>query len=413
MAIKVCKFVLRTSRDQATTLKKWSGALRWIWNHAIERQQALREKGAKHPSYVDMAKWLTEWRGKNETKWLSEGPVHPQQHTLKRLAKAYEAFFKKRGGFPNFKCRGFDPSIHYPDAKQFKVDEENARVLLPKLGWVRYRKSQMVGGVVKNITVQEDVDQWTVSMLVEIPDRDIGGVDITPTIAICVVDDSLVTSEATVLAPPKSLAVTKKRMDRYRRMMERKRHKSSNRAKARNKLLRAHRQYDNQRRDWINKLTTEMVKSHKGVAMIDPKPLRKVSHPTPRELVEEDINTAEAPRVTGSVNLDKRPVALGMIKRQLEYKLAWVGGQLMVMERIEAQAATVQNAIGEAKELLSLAVQRFEGTPIAMYESAAGCAVGTELMSDACKEMPEKRRSVSDAKKAAGASKQEPRQSKQ
>jgi hypothetical protein len=53
--------------------------------------------------YVAMAKLLTEWRNGAETPWLKCAPVHPLQHALKDLERAYQNFFATRAGFPRFR----------------------------------------------------------------------------------------------------------------------------------------------------------------------------------------------------------------------------------------------------------------------------------------------------------------------
>ncbi|NLD79474.1 MAG: hypothetical protein GX641_04035 [Mollicutes bacterium] len=54
-----------------------------------------------------------------------------------RLSK----IFKKQSGYPKFKKKGQHDSFRFPDAKQIKLEEDNQRVFLPKLGWIRYRLS--------------------------------------------------------------------------------------------------------------------------------------------------------------------------------------------------------------------------------------------------------------------------------
>ncbi|MGC8528987.1 MAG: hypothetical protein ACP5OP_02150, partial [Leptospirillia bacterium] len=44
-----------------------------------------------------------------------------------------------------------------------KLDQEGARIFLPKVGWVRDRKSRTVSGTVKNVTVRRSGDRWFVS----------------------------------------------------------------------------------------------------------------------------------------------------------------------------------------------------------------------------------------------------------
>lgn len=124
-----------------------------MFNKALALQQASHEAGGKFIGYVAMAKQLTAWRNGEETPWLKEAPVHPLQHALKDLDRAYQNFFAKRADFPRFKKRGRGDSFRYPDPKQIKLDQGNRRIFLPKLGWLRYRHSREVLGAVKNVTV--------------------------------------------------------------------------------------------------------------------------------------------------------------------------------------------------------------------------------------------------------------------
>ena len=86
----------------------------------------LSKNPNKRPSYVALAKLLTEWRNGIETPWLKEAPCHPLQHALKDLERAYKNFFAKRADFPRFKRKGSGQSFRYPDAKQFVTDQANS-----------------------------------------------------------------------------------------------------------------------------------------------------------------------------------------------------------------------------------------------------------------------------------------------
>jgi putative transposase len=102
-----------------------------------------------------MAKQLTEWHNSAETPWLKEAPCHPLQHALKNLDRDYKNFFAKRADFPRFKRRGISSGFRYPDPLQIKLDQANARIFLPKFGWMRYRKSREIVGEVRNVTVTQ------------------------------------------------------------------------------------------------------------------------------------------------------------------------------------------------------------------------------------------------------------------
>ena len=74
-------------------------------------------------------------------------------------------FFKGNGGYPKFKKRHSDDGFRYPQG--FKADEDNGRIFLPKIGYVRYRNSRKIEGIPKNVTVREEADGWYVSIQCE------------------------------------------------------------------------------------------------------------------------------------------------------------------------------------------------------------------------------------------------------
>ena len=53
--------------------------------------------------------------------------------------------------------KGQGVSFRYPDPTQIKLDQANSRIFLPKLGWIRYRKSREVLGELRNVTVSKNV----------------------------------------------------------------------------------------------------------------------------------------------------------------------------------------------------------------------------------------------------------------
>jgi transposase len=78
------------------------------------------------------------------------------------LAQAYTNFFTKRASFPRFKKKGQRERLRYPQGR--KLDQDNKRIFLPKLGWVRYRHSRDVLGTMKNVTVSKSAGKWFVSI---------------------------------------------------------------------------------------------------------------------------------------------------------------------------------------------------------------------------------------------------------
>ncbi|WP_459574857.1 RNA-guided endonuclease InsQ/TnpB family protein, partial [Cupriavidus sp. 8B] len=162
--LQAFKFELMPNGEQQRKMRRFAGSCRFVFNKALALQKQNHEAGGKFIGYVAMAKALTAWRNGADTPWLKDAPVHPLQHALKDLERAYQNFFAKRADYPRFKKKGLRDSFRYPDPKQIKLDAANGRIFLPKLGWLRYRDSRDVLGSVRNATVSQSSGKWFVSI---------------------------------------------------------------------------------------------------------------------------------------------------------------------------------------------------------------------------------------------------------
>jgi len=132
--LQAFKFVLLPNGAQQRDMRRFAGSCRFVFNRALALQQANYQAGERFIGYLAMAKHLTEWRHSAQTPWLKDAPVHPLQHALKDLERAYQSFFAKRAGFPRFKRKGSGESFRYPATKQFEIDQPTRRIKFPKLG---------------------------------------------------------------------------------------------------------------------------------------------------------------------------------------------------------------------------------------------------------------------------------------
>lgn len=324
MSIKAFRFQLRTQPGTAAKLRRFAGSCRWVWNAAIAEQQRRREAGEKFAGHAAMCKWLTAWRNASETAWLAQAPIHPLQQTLRRLEAAYQRFFARQGGYPRFKRRGQEPGLRFPDPRQFALDQGNARVKLPKLGWLRLRQSQGVPGVLKNASVSTERGQWFVSLQVELPDV-LPSADVAPTLGIDLgVALFAATSDGRAVAPLDALRKQQRRLRHAQRAVSRKVKGSRNRRKAVDRLGRLHSRIAAQRADWLHKLSTELVDAHPVIAIED----LKVA-----AMCASAAGTAEKPgqRVRQKAGLNRAILDQGWaeFRRMLEYKCATRGGAVV------------------------------------------------------------------------------------
>ena len=158
--LQAYKYELMPDGEQERNMRRFAGSCRFVFNKALALQKENHEAGNKFIGYASMAANLPIWKREVGQEWLKDAPSQALQHALKDLEKAYKNFFAKRADFPRFKRKGSGDSFRYPDPKQIKLDQANSRILLPKLGWLRYRNSRDVLGELRNVTVSQSGGKW-------------------------------------------------------------------------------------------------------------------------------------------------------------------------------------------------------------------------------------------------------------
>ncbi len=323
--LQAFKYELMPTGEQQRDMRRFAGSCRFVFNKALALQKENYEAGGKFIGYVAMAKQLTAWRNSAETSWLKDAPVHPLQHALKDLEKAYKNFFEKRADFPRFKRKGQSDSFRYPDPKQIKFDQANGRIFLPKLGWLRYRNSRAALGEQRNVTVGQSGGKWFVSIQtrreVETPTPHGGAVGIDMGIA-----RFATLSDGTFYAPLNSFKRHEAALRRAQRAMSRKTKFSNNWKKAKARVQKIHSRVGNARSDYLHKTTTTISQNHAMVCIEDLQV---------RNMSKSAVGSTDAPgrNVRAKSGLNKAILDQGWFefRRQLDYKLAWSGGHLIAV----------------------------------------------------------------------------------
>ncbi|SVO45350.1 Gifsy-1 prophage GlpA [Klebsiella pneumoniae] len=305
-------------------MRRFAGACRFVFNRALALQNENHEAGNKYISYTKMASCLIGWKSHPDTQWLKDAPSQPLQQSLKDLERGYKNFFQKRAAFPRFKKRGQNDAFRYPQG--VKLDQTNNRISLPKLGWVRYRNSREVIGEVKNVTVSQSCGKWYVSIQTEyeVPEpvhkaASMVGLDAEVT--------KLATlSDGTVYQPVNSFKARQRKLAMLQRQLSRKVKFSANWQKQKKKIQRLHSHIANIRRDYLHKVTSEISKNHAMIVIED----LKVSN-----MSKSAKGTAErhGQNVRAKSGLNRSILDQGWyeMRRQLEYKQLWRGGQVLAI----------------------------------------------------------------------------------
>ncbi|MDP1593546.1 MAG: transposase [Gallionella sp.] len=324
--LQAFKFELQPNGEQARSMRRFAGSCRFVFNKALSMQKAIYEDGEKKLGYAGLCKILTEWRNSPETAWLADAPVHPLQQTLKDLERAYTNFFAKRADFPRFKKKGQHDSFRYPDAKQFKIDQSNNRIFLPKLGWIRYRNSRDILGQAKNITVSANGRKWFVSIQTE---REVEQ-PVHPATSIVGIDVGITRfatlSDGSYIEPLNTFRKHQQRLARYQRAMSRKTKFSSNWKKAKARVQKIHTRIANVRKDFLHKTTTTISKNH-AIVCIEDLQVRNMSKSA------AGSSDSLGRNVKAKSGLNKSILDQGWFefRRQLEYKQVWLGGDVLAV----------------------------------------------------------------------------------
>ena len=305
-------------------MRRFAGACRFVFNRALALQNENHEAGNKYVSYTKMASWLIEWKSHPDTQWLKDTPSQPLQQSLKDLERGYKNFFQKRAAFPRFKKRGQNDAFRYPQG--VKLDQTNNCIALPKLGWIRYRNSREVIGEVKNVTVIQSCGKWYVSIQTEyeVPEQvhkaaSMVGLDAGVT--------KLATlSDGTVYQPVNSFKANQRKLAMLQRQLSRKVKFSASWQKQKKKIQRLHSHIANIRRDYLHKVTSEISKNHAMIVIED----LKVCN-----ISKSAKGTAERPgrNIRAKSGLNRSILDQGWyeMRRQLEYKQLWRGGQVLAI----------------------------------------------------------------------------------
>jgi putative transposase len=320
------RFELRPTGEQERAMRRFAGSCRFVFNKALALQKENHAAGNKFISYVAMAKYLTAWRNSSETPWLSDTPCRSSQQALIDLDRAFKNFFEKRAGFPKFKRRGTGDAFRYASSKEFKLDEGNDRIFLPKLGWMRYRNSREVLGELRNVTISKSCGKWFASILtrreVESP---------VPKAATAIGIDVGIARFATLsdgsfIAPLNSFKKHQQRLARYQRRMGRKVKFSSNWRKAKARVQKIHTRIANARKDFLHKTTAAITQNHVLVCIEDLQ-VGKMSR-SAKGTVEQPGKRVSQKSGLNRAILDQ---GWGEFRRQLDYKMAWNGGMLLAV----------------------------------------------------------------------------------
>lgn len=348
---------LTPNNKQATYFKKACGVARFAYNWALaEWQKQYQEDKAYRESCEQLGKSIDESQlnlpnhGKinklfnvikrEQFPFVMEITKCAPQITIKQLSDAYKHFFKGESQYPKFRKKGEKDRFGLSN-DQFKIQKKDGKffIQIPRLGLVKMKEGLRFQGKIMSATISTRGEKWFVSLNVELSEaiqplpktKQSVGLDLGIT--------HLVTlSDGTKITAPKPLKTQLKKLRRLNKSLSRKQKGSNNRAKAKAKLSRLYYRISNIRKDFLHKLTTELVRKFDVICL-------------------EDLNVQGMLR---NRKLSRAIQDLGFyeLKRQLIYKANQFGKTVKSVERFFPSSKTC-SCCGFKLEKLSLSVRKW------------------------------------------------------
>lgn len=332
---KSYKFRIYPTKEQESLLSKHFGHCRFVFNRFLNerKEKYLNEKTSLN--YYDNARTLTELKKDDEFVWLKEVNSQSLQAAIRNLDIAYKNFFNKQNKFPRFKSKY--------DRQSFKVPQnvlvEDSKLVIPKFKeGIKLRLHRKLEGEPLFATISKSTTgKYYASITCEVEykpfekNNESVGIDTG-------IKDLAILSDGSSYDNIKSLKTKLKKLKYEQRQLSKKVKGSQSRNNQKRKLALVHEQITNIRKDYLHKVSTEIIKNHDVIAVED--------------LAVKNImkNHCLAQAMSD--------VSLGTFYTMLEYKANWNERSFVKIDRFFPSSKTCSSC-GWIKQDLTLAIREW------------------------------------------------------
>lgn len=311
---KECKYRIYPTAIQKELIDKHIGACRFVYNLALETKiYAYRSQGLNLSDF-DLMKQLPPL--KKDLAWLNDVNAHSLEYSITCLDNAYKNLFAGRASFPRFKKK--------KNAGSF-ISREDCKLKEGRLSITKFRDGLKIklhrefDGKIKRCTISKTpTGKYFASLLIDtgtaLPHKSVANPNTTIGIDLGL-KSFLVTSEGQTIDNPKFLRKSLAKLKYVQRKYSK--HKGK---RTRKKLATIHERVANQRKDFLHKTSSMLIKNHDSIAI-------------------EDLSVTNMVK-NHSLALSISDAGWGKFKRQMEYKADWHGKNLLKIDRFEPSSKT-------------------------------------------------------------------------
>ena len=306
--IRTYKYRLSPTKKQIFLLSALFDQMQTVYNDALNHRRHEWRQSRRSITYYDQWNRMREERHKcpDEMGMLNATSI---QQMLRRVDKAYRAFYKGQRGAPRFKGRNRFKSVEYRYSDGCKLSGSN--LYIQHIGNVRVKLHRPIpaDATIKQVVIKRTAGYWYVSLQLEMPDPTPSQHD-GPAVGIDVGLHSLLAlSNGTLIDNPRWLRQGLSKLRTAQRRLSRRKKFSSGWRKAARQVGKLQEHVANQRRDFWHKTTTDLAKKYSLIAV-------------------EDLNLSFMTR-SGNLSLSAHDASLGMFRQMIQYKVENTGAEVV------------------------------------------------------------------------------------
>ncbi len=256
------KYRIYPNSEQKVFFAKCFGCVRFFYNKSLDDMNEIYKSTGKFKN-------ITPASYKEDYSFLKEVDSLALSNAQLNRNIAFKSFFSHKTGFPKFKSKRNDQSYTTNNQGSVKFSNNDRYISIPKCSRIRIKKHRDFYGGIKSITVSMTTDnKYYISLLVESEIKPLKesnrsiGLDLG-------LKDLIVDSNGKKYKNHKYLTKSQKKLAKEQRKLSHMEKGSNNRNKQRIKVARIHRHINNQRNDYLHKLSKKIIDENQIICIED------------------------------------------------------------------------------------------------------------------------------------------------